>query len=152
MVITEVKVSLKNEAKLKGFANITLDDLLVIRGLKIIQGVKGYFIAMPTRKRKNGMVTDVAHPICREFREQMEKAKDNARTKGEAEARRIVRQAQQQAEVTGSRPVLFWRASRRPWVAYVDLHDVSPAAFPVRGRHRCAMSLDDWCQLAREAA
>ncbi len=73
MVITEVKVSLKNEAKLKGFANITLDDLLVIRGLKIIQGVKGYFIAMPTRKRKNGMVTDVAHPICREFREQMEK-------------------------------------------------------------------------------
>ena len=72
MEITEVRVSLKNEVKLKGFANITLDDLFVIRGLKIIQGINGYFIAMPTRKRRNGMYTDVAHPICREFRLQME--------------------------------------------------------------------------------
>jgi stage V sporulation protein G len=74
MEITEVKVSLKNEVKLKGFANITFDDLFVIRGLKIIRGINGYFIAMPTRKRRNGMYTDVAHPICREFRQQMEEA------------------------------------------------------------------------------
>ena len=74
MEITEVKVSLKNETKLKGFANITLDDLFVVRGLKIIQGLNGYFIAMPTRKRANGIHTDIAHPINREFRQQMENA------------------------------------------------------------------------------
>ncbi|AVY95765.1 hypothetical protein DAI18_18235 [Microvirgula aerodenitrificans] len=77
-------------------------------------------------------------------------AVESKRTEVFAEA--YWRQAQQQAEVTGCRPVLFWRASRRPWVAYVDLHDVSPAAFPVRGRHRCTMTMDDWCQLAREVA
>lgn len=74
MEITEVKVSVREEKKLKGFANITLDDTFVIRGLKIIQGVNRYFVAMPSRKKRDGSFSDVAHPITNDFRDKMEKA------------------------------------------------------------------------------
>jgi stage V sporulation protein G len=70
--ITEVKISLREEEKLRGFANITLDDIFVIRGLKIICGIDRYFIAMPSRRKKDGTFSDVAHPITNEFRRKME--------------------------------------------------------------------------------
>jgi stage V sporulation protein G len=54
MRITEVRVSLRDDAKLKAFASITLDDCFVIRGLKIIEGKDGTFVAMPSRRRKDG--------------------------------------------------------------------------------------------------
>ena len=73
MEITDVHISLRNEKKLKGFANIVLDDLFIVRGLKIICGIKGYFIAMPNRKRRDGSLIDIAHPIRIEFRQRMEK-------------------------------------------------------------------------------
>ena len=73
MDITEVNISLRNEEKLKGFVNIVLDDLFLIRGLKIIQGTDKYFIAMPNRKQKNGTYIDIAHPIKNDFRLKMEK-------------------------------------------------------------------------------
>ena len=73
MEITEVTISLRDEEKLKGFANITFDDQFVVRGLKIIQGLKGHFIAMPSRKRNDGTFRDIAHPITTEFRDSMEK-------------------------------------------------------------------------------
>ncbi|NQT26166.1 septation protein SpoVG family protein [candidate division KSB1 bacterium] len=73
MEITEVNISLKEEEKLKGFANITLDDIFVIRGLKIIQGINRYFIAMPSRRKRDGTYSDVAHPITHSFRKEMEK-------------------------------------------------------------------------------
>ena len=52
MTITEIRVKLVRslEDKLRGFASITLDDCLVIRDLKIIEGAKGLFVAMPSRK------------------------------------------------------------------------------------------------------
>lgn len=73
MDITEVNISLRNEDKLKGFANIVLDNLFVVRGLKIIKGTDKYFIAMPNRKQKNGSYIDIAHPIRNDFRTKMEK-------------------------------------------------------------------------------
>ncbi len=63
MRITEVRISLRNDAKLKAFASITLDDCFVIRGLKIIKGMEGIFIAMPSRQKKDGEYQDIAHPI-----------------------------------------------------------------------------------------
>ena len=63
MEITEVRISLRDDAKLKAFASITLDDCFVIRGLKIIKGQQGVFVAMPSRKRKDGEYQDIAHPI-----------------------------------------------------------------------------------------
>lgn len=70
--ITEVRVALKNEPKLKAFASITLDDCFVIRGLKIISGSDGFFVSMPSRRRKNGTFQDLAHPINNEMRKKIE--------------------------------------------------------------------------------
>jgi len=61
--ITEVRVSLRNDDKLKAFVSITLEDAFVIRGLKIIKGNSGLFVAMPSRKRPDGQHQDLAHPI-----------------------------------------------------------------------------------------
>ncbi len=72
MEISEIRVTLRDDNKLKGFASITLDDCFVIRGLKIIEGATGLFIAMPSRKRRDGTFQDIAHPINKETREWME--------------------------------------------------------------------------------
>lgn len=61
--ITEVRVSLRNDDKLKAFVSITLNHSFVIRGLKVIRGNTGLFVAMPSRKRPDGQHQDLAHPI-----------------------------------------------------------------------------------------
>ncbi|MCH9024351.1 MAG: septation protein SpoVG family protein, partial [candidate division Zixibacteria bacterium] len=53
MEITEIRVTLKDEERLKGFANITFDSSFVVRGMKIIEGNTGLFVSMPSRKRPN---------------------------------------------------------------------------------------------------
>jgi len=70
--ITEVKLTLRNEERLKGFANITFDNAFVIRGLKIINGSKGLFISMPSKRRSDGSFQDIAHPINPETRKMIE--------------------------------------------------------------------------------
>ena len=72
MKITEIRISLRDDNKLKAFASITLDNCFVIRGLKIIEGAKGVFVAMPSRKRPDGTYQDIAHPINNETRDWME--------------------------------------------------------------------------------
>ena len=90
MKITEIRVSLRDDNKLKAFASITLDDCFVVRGLKIIEGAKGVFVAMPSRKRPDGTYQDVAHPINNETRDWMEEMivkayeKELANTESEA--------------------------------------------------------------------
>jgi stage V sporulation protein G len=70
--ITEIRITLRDDNKLKGFASITLDNCFVVRGLKIIEGASGLFIAMPSRKRKDGTFQDIAHPINMATREWLE--------------------------------------------------------------------------------
>ncbi|MGB2804909.1 MAG: septation regulator SpoVG [Candidatus Zixiibacteriota bacterium] len=72
MEITEVRITLRDEAKLKAFVNVTFDNSFVIRGLKVINGTKGYFVSMPSRKRQNGTHQDIAHPINNEMRRMIE--------------------------------------------------------------------------------
>ena len=72
MDISEIRITLRDDNKLKGFASITLDNAFVIRGLKVIEGSSGLFIAMPSRKRKDGTFQDIAHPINMGTREWME--------------------------------------------------------------------------------
>lgn len=72
MEITEVRVTLRSEEKLKGFASITFDNEFVIRGLKIISGKQGYFVSMPSRKRPDGTYQDIAHPINNDMRKKIE--------------------------------------------------------------------------------
>jgi stage V sporulation protein G len=70
--ITEVRITLRDEDKLKAFASITFDDSFVVRGLKVINGSQGYFVSMPSRKRKDGSYQDIAHPINNEMRKEIE--------------------------------------------------------------------------------
>jgi stage V sporulation protein G len=72
MKITEVRISLRDDDKLKAFVSITLDNCFVVRGLKIIKGNRGMFVAMPSRKRPDGTFQDLAHPINNETRSWME--------------------------------------------------------------------------------
>ena len=74
MEITEVRIKLMDEPgeRLKAFCSITFDDSFVVRDLKIIEGASGLFIAMPSRKRKDGTFQDIAHPINMATREWME--------------------------------------------------------------------------------
>lgn len=72
MNITEVRITLRKEEKLKAFASITFDDCFVVRGLKVINGSQGYFVSMPSRKRKDGSYQDIAHPINNDMRKEIE--------------------------------------------------------------------------------
>jgi stage V sporulation protein G len=74
MKITNVKITLKTEEKLKGFAVITIDDSLVIRGLRIISGKNGYFVSMPSKQDRDGNMRDICHPINNETRMIIENA------------------------------------------------------------------------------
>ncbi len=72
MEITEVKVFPVNEDKLKAYVTLTFDHCFVVRDLKIISGNTGLFVAMPSKKRKDGTFRDIAHPLNSEMRAQME--------------------------------------------------------------------------------
>ena len=73
MVITEVKVFPVNEDRLKAYVSITIDDCFVVRDLKIIEGTGGLFVAMPSKKRKDGQFKDIAHPLNQETRDMIER-------------------------------------------------------------------------------
>ena len=72
MEITDVKLSLVNEERLKAYVTIVLNNCFVIRDLKIIRGNKGLFLAMPSKKQNNGQFKDIAHPLNQETRKKME--------------------------------------------------------------------------------
>lgn len=74
MEITEVRVTLRSEEKLKAFANVTFDSAFVVRGLKVIKGTGGFFVSMPSRKKPDGSHQDIAHPINSTMRKYIEEA------------------------------------------------------------------------------
>lgn len=74
MEVTEVKVFPVNEEKLKAYATITFDNCFVVRDLKVISGESSLFIAMPSKKKKDGTFKDIAHPLNNEMRGKIEKA------------------------------------------------------------------------------
>ena len=63
MTITDVEIFIVGEEKLKAFATITIEHSLVVRDLRVVEGEKGLFVAMPNRKRKDGTYRDIVHPI-----------------------------------------------------------------------------------------
>jgi stage V sporulation protein G len=74
MQVTEVNVFPVNEEKLKAYVTITFDNCFVVRDLKIINGKDGLFVAMPSKKRKDGTFKDTAHPLNNETRDMIESA------------------------------------------------------------------------------
>jgi len=72
MQITEVKVFPVEEEKLKAYVTITLDDCFIVRDLKVINGKNGMFVAMPSKKTRDGSFKDIAHPLNSDTRREME--------------------------------------------------------------------------------
>ena len=73
MKITDVRIrKIAVEGKMKAIVSITLDDEFVVHDIKVIEGEKGLFIAMPSRKTSNGEYRDIAHPINSQTREQIQ--------------------------------------------------------------------------------
>ncbi len=73
MTITDVRVrKIENEGKMRAVASITIDDEMVVHDIKIIEGDRGLFIAMPSKKGSNGEYRDIAHPINSETRARLQ--------------------------------------------------------------------------------
>jgi stage V sporulation protein G len=105
MDITEVKVFPVNEEKLKAYITIVLDNCFVVRDLKIIGGTAGLFVAMPSKRRKDGAFKDIAHPLNQSTRAIMEKKiLDAYLCEIKAQGGRTLQTAEQaeQADVSGT--------------------------------------------------
>lgn len=73
MTITDVWVrKVTKEGKLKAIVSITLDNEFVVHDIKVIEGEKGLFIAMPSKKAADGEYRDIAHPINSSTREMIQ--------------------------------------------------------------------------------
>lgn len=74
MQITDVRVRrITKEGKMKAVVSITIDDEFVVHDIKVIEGEKGLFIAMPSKKATDGEYRDIAHPINSATRESIQK-------------------------------------------------------------------------------
>jgi len=72
MEVTEVKIFPVQEDRLKAYVAITFDRCFVVRDLKVINVNNGLFVAMPSKKRKDGTYRDTAHPLNNETRQMIE--------------------------------------------------------------------------------
>ena len=73
MKITDVRVrKVTKEGKMRAVVSITIDDVFVVHDIKVIEGEKGLFIAMPSRKASDGEYRDIAHPINSETRDKIQ--------------------------------------------------------------------------------
>ena len=73
MQITDIRIrKMEKESKMKAVVSVTFDDEFVVHDIKIIDGDKGLFIAMPSRKGTDGDYKDIAHPIRSNVREKLQ--------------------------------------------------------------------------------
>lgn len=72
MEITEVKVFPANEGRLKGYATMVFDGCFIVRDMKIIKSDNGYFVSMPSRRKKDGSFKDIVHPLNADMRKLIE--------------------------------------------------------------------------------
>lgn len=89
MKITEVKVFPSQESgRLKAYATVVFDNDFIVRDLKVIEGNKGLFVSMPSRRKKDGSFRDIVHPLNSETRSMIEQSII-------AEYERVVKEPQQ---------------------------------------------------------
>ncbi len=75
MEITRVNLRLvENMNKVRAIASVTFDDEFVVNDIRLVEGDKGFFVAMPSRKLPDGNYKDIAHPIKTEMREKIQQA------------------------------------------------------------------------------
>jgi stage V sporulation protein G len=74
MLITDVRMrKVSTQSQLKAVASITISDEFVVHDIKVIEGEKGLFVAMPSRKSSDGEFRDIAHPLNSQTREYIQK-------------------------------------------------------------------------------
>ena len=74
MNITDVRIrKVNDEGKMKAVVSITIDDEFVLHDIKVVDGEKGLFIAMPSKKTADGLYRDIAHPIRTDTRSRIQK-------------------------------------------------------------------------------
>jgi stage V sporulation protein G len=117
MEITEIKVFPIEEEKLKAFVSIVFDHCFMVNDIKVIRGKDGFFISMPSRRKRNGKFKDVAHPLNNETRQMLEgqilseyeQVIAGRRDEGEAaprESREAATAEQQQSQQKSESPAL----------------------------------------------
>jgi stage V sporulation protein G len=74
MEITKVNIRPVTMNKVRAIASITIDDQFVVHDLRVVEGDRGLFVAMPSRKLPSGNFKDIAHPINSETREMIQSA------------------------------------------------------------------------------
>ena len=73
MQIKDVRIrKVEKEGKMKAVVSITIDEEFVVHDIKVIDGEKGLFIAMPSRKAADGEYRDIAHPINSDTRNKIQ--------------------------------------------------------------------------------
>lgn len=75
MNITDVRIrKINTEGKMKAVVSVTFDDAFVVHDVKVVEGMNGIFVAMPSRKTPDGEFRDIAHPISAAAREVIQTA------------------------------------------------------------------------------
>ena len=75
MEITDVKIrKIMSEGRLRAVVSVTLSDMIAVHDIKVVQGDKRLFVAMPSRKDENGVFRDIVHPISPAARKMLEES------------------------------------------------------------------------------
>ncbi len=72
MEITEIKIFPVDEKRVKAYTSVVFDRCFVVRDIKVIQGDRKLFVAMPSKRMKDGSYRDTAHPLNSEMRQRVE--------------------------------------------------------------------------------
>ncbi len=73
MEITDVKIrKIMSDGRLRAVVSVTLDDMIAVHDIKVVQGDERLFVAMPSRKEENGIFRDIVHPISSSARKLLE--------------------------------------------------------------------------------
>lgn len=72
MDITEIKIFAVDEKRVKAYSSVVFDECFIVRDLKVIQGDTKLFVAMPSKKMKDGSYRDTVHPLNNDMRNKIE--------------------------------------------------------------------------------
>jgi stage V sporulation protein G len=72
MEITEIKIFAVEEKRVKAYSSVVFDECFIVRDLKVIQGDSKLFVAMPSKKMKDGSYRDTVHPLNNDMRHKLE--------------------------------------------------------------------------------
>lgn len=72
--ITDIRITkIEGDDKLRAFASIIIDDCFLVGDLRVVEGEDGYFVSMPSKRKRDGSFKDIAYPLNNETRESVEK-------------------------------------------------------------------------------